>query len=157
MTSSLFFRSCWLLCLVFILTSCKTRQNRALQEDTKSALEALSVVDRKPETKYHELTKQVVILLEDALSQASDSAMLADMRVFVAEEKEAISGIQGEFDYWFQNITHAERIDFLLSLQKQAYVKKLTVLESRFRKRAGQKNGYMPVWEEVMATISLWR
>jgi hypothetical protein len=143
--------------LAIIVTSCKTYQNKALQEESTSFLETIALSTESPETKYHTLGQEVVKLLEDALANDTDSAMLADMRVFVAKHDYPIKEIQKEFDLWFQHLRHEDRVAFLIRLDHQDYIAKMRTLESRFRQRTGSKNGYWPVWENLVGVVALWR
>ena len=145
------------LLLAVIMGSCKTYQNKALQEDNVSYLETLALGTESPEAKYHALGQEVVTLLEGALSNDTDSAMLADMKVFVKKHDYHIKEIQKEFDLWFQHIDHEDRVAFLIRLDHQDYIAKMRKLESRFRQRAGDKNGYWPVWEGLVGVVALWR
>ncbi|MFK7969669.1 MAG: hypothetical protein AB8F95_04840 [Bacteroidia bacterium] len=146
-----------LLAILILLSSCKTPQNRALQEEEQTFMEALALEVKAPEAKYHELGREVVKLLEDALGNPTDSAMLADMRAFSQKHRYPIQEIQDEFDLWFQHITHEERVAFLIRLDHQDYIVEMRKLEARFKKRASGKNGYWSVWEEVMGAVTLWR
>lgn len=147
----------WAFIFFLILGSCKINRNRALQEGEKSFIEQLAVEVASPEVKYHKLGEEVVKLLEDALGNNTDSAMLAEMRAFVRTHRYPIQEIQDEFDLWFQHISHEDRVAFLIRLDHQDYIASMRTLEARFRKRAGDKNGYWPVWEEVVGVVSLWR
>ena len=78
-------------CLLAIgLHACKTYENRALQEEESSYLETIALSNESPESKYHSLGKEIVTLLEGALANDTDSAMLADMRVFVKKHDYSI-------------------------------------------------------------------
>lgn len=143
--------------LAIIVSSCKTYRNKALQEESTSFLETVAMGNDSPEAKYHRLGQEVVTLLEDALANDTDSAMLADMKVFVEKHDYPIKEIQREFDVWFQHISHEDRIAFMIRLDHQEYIGKMRKLEARFRKRTGDKKGYWPVWEELLAVVALWR
>jgi len=133
--------------LVGLLSGCAGSRQLKMHRET---LDQLAYGNFTPQEKLDVLGKQIVILMDEALSKLTALGTYKHVKRFTDQNQTELELIYNDLYEWQANMSDLQKVGFGASLATKSYTRRFITLLPKFKKKASNKYKQLVFFSKLM-------